>query len=136
MNQPRYLEISQKALGLLAVLFGAITIFAGLRVLTGTNPGYVVFQPLLIYNTVMGFVYIGVGTISWRSLDLGKNGACAIFVLNLIVLIAIGIVYTSGGALAIDSLYAMTLRTVVWLAIFLGFWWLSRRNLDAERHIQ
>lgn len=136
MNQPGYLEISQKALGLLAVLFGAITIFAGLRVLTGTNPGYVVFQPLLIYNTVMGFVYIGVGTISWRSLDLGKNGACVIFVLNLIVLIAIGVVYTSGGALAIDSLYAMTLRTVVWLAIFSGFWWLSRRNIDTERHIQ
>lgn len=134
MNQPGNLEISQKALGLLAVLFGAITIFAGLRVLTGTNPGYVVFQPLLIYNTVMGFVYIGVGTISWRSLDLGKSGAFSIFVLNFIVLITIGVLYTSGGTLAIDSLYAMTMRTVVWLAIFSGFWWLSRRDACCDQN--
>lgn len=134
MNRPEYLKISQKALALSAVLFGAMTIFAGLRVLAGTNPGYVVFLPLLIYNTVMGFVYVWVGTISWRSLNLGKNGAFAIFVLNFIVLAAIGIAYTSGGEVAIDSLRAMTLRTVVWLAIFSGLWWLSRKNADTARH--
>ncbi|MFO7560767.1 MAG: hypothetical protein R6X10_18220 [Desulfobacterales bacterium] len=136
MNRPGYLKISQKALALLAVLFGAMTIFAGFRVLAGTNPGYVVFLPLLMYNTVMGFVYVGVGAIAWRSLNLGKIGARAIFVLNLIVLAAISVVYTSEGAVAIDSLRAMTLRTVVWLAIFSGLWWLSRRNLDTAHHVQ
>ena len=134
MNRPEYLKFSQKALALLAVLFGAMTIFAGFRVLAGTNPGYVVFLPLLIYNTVMGFVYVGVGAISWRNLDLGKKGAFAIFVLNFIVLAAIYIGYTPGGEVAIDSLRAMTLRTVVWLAIFSGLWWLSRRKINTTHH--
>ena len=120
----------------MAVLFGVITIFAGSRALTGTDLGYVVFLPLLIYNTAMGFVYVGVGTIAWRSLNPGKNGAGAIFLLNLTVLAAISVVYTSGGAVAIDSLRAMTLRTVVWFVIFIGLWWLSRRNLGTERQVQ
>lgn len=133
MNRSRYLEISQKALALLAVLFGVVTLFAGSRVLSGTNPGYVVFMPLLIYNTTMGVVYIGVGLISWRTLHRGKKGAFVVFVLNLIVLIAITIVYRSGGAVALESLRAMTLRTVVWWALFLGFWWLDRRNANLAR---
>ncbi len=126
MTRPAYLKISQKALALLAVLFGVITIFAGGRVLAGTNPGYVVFLPLLIYNTLMGFAYVGVGTVSWRNLNLGRNGAFVIFGLNLIVLAAIGIAYAAGEAVAKDSLGAMTLRTVVWLVVFSGLWWLGR----------
>lgn len=128
MNQPAYLEVSQKALALLAVLFGAITIFAGGRVLAGANPGYVVFLPLLIYNTVMGFAYVGVGAMAWRNLIFGRNGAFVIFVLNLIVLAAIVIAHAAGETVAKDSLGAMTLRTVVWLVIFSGLWWLGRRN--------
>lgn len=128
MSQPTYLKISQKALALLAVLFGTITIFAGGRVLAGTSPGYVVFLPLLIYNTLMGFAYVGVGTVVWRNLNLGRNGAFVVFVLNLIVLAAIGIALAAGEAVAKDSLGAMTLRTVVWLGIFSGLWWLGRRN--------
>ena len=131
MNRSEYLKITQKALALLAVLFGAMTIFAGSRVLAGTNPGYVVFLPLLIYNSVMGFVYVGVGAIAWHNLNLGSKGAFAIFVLNFIVLVAIGIEYTPGGEVAIESLRAMTFRTVVWLVIFSGLWWLSRRNTNA-----
>lgn len=131
MNRSEYLKITQKTLALLAVLFGAMTIFAGSRVLTATNPGYVVFLPLLKYNTAMGFVYVVVGAIAWRNHNLGRNGAFAIFVLNFIVLVAIGIEYTPGGEVAIESLRAMTLRTVVWLVIFSGLWWLSRRNSNA-----
>lgn len=128
LNQPAVLKNSQKALALLAVLFGAMTIFAGGRVLAGTNPGYIVFMPLLIYNTLMGFAYVGVGTMAWRNLTFGRNGAFVIFVLNLIVLAAIGIAHAAGEAVAKDSLGAMTLRTVVWLVIFSGLWWLGRRN--------
>ena len=76
----------------------------------------------------MGFVYIGVGAVAWRNLKPGKNGAFAIFALNLIALATISIAYTPGGAVAIDSLRAMTLRTVVWLAIFSGLWWLGRNK--------
>lgn len=121
--------MTQKALALVAVLFGVATVFAGFRVLTGTNPGYVVFLPLLMYNTAMGFVYVGVGALAWRSLHPATIGAGTTFLLNLMVLAAISVAYASGDGVAIDSLRAMTLRTVVWLVIFVGFWWLSRRTL-------
>lgn len=131
MNQPLS-GISQKVLALAAVVFGALTIFAGARVLAGSDPGYVVFLPLLIYNTVMGVVYIGVGAIAWRSLVLGRNGAAAVFLLNLLVLAAIWILHTSGGTVASDSLRAMTVRTVIWFVLFIGFWGLNRRTSGTE----
>jgi len=110
----------------IAGLFGVVTLFAGGRVLLGSDPGYVVFQPLLIYNTIMGVAYLAAGITIWRSLILGKYAAGAIFLLNILVLLGIILVYRSGGAVAVDSLGAMTLRTVVWLVLFLVASWLGR----------
>ena len=110
----------------IAGLFGVATLFAGGRVLLGSDPGYVVFQPLLIYNTIMGVAYLAAGITIWRSLILGKYAAGAIFSLNTLVLLGIILVYRSGGAVAMDSLGAMTLRTVVWLVLFLVASWLGR----------
>ena len=126
----RFYVIGQKVMALAAVVFGAATVVAGARVLTGSDPGYVVYLPLLIYNSVMGVVYIGVGASAWQRIDYGRNGAAAVFLLNLLVLVAIWILYTSGGAVAVDSLRAMMLRTAVWGALFVGFWWLNRRSPD------
>lgn len=136
LSQTDYLGIGQRVLALTAVFFGVVTIFAGIRVLTGSDPGYVVFQPLIIYNTAMGFVYVVVGAIAWRSLNQGRNGAASIFMLNLLALAAIWILYKSGGVVAIDSLSAMTFRTVVWLVIFIGFRWLSRKAIDTDAQFQ
>jgi len=110
----------------IAGLFGVVTLFAGGRVLLGSDPGYVVFQPLLIYNTIMGVAYLAAGITIWRSFILGKYAAGAIFSLNALVLLGIILVYRSGGAVAVDSLGAMTLRTVVWLVLFLVAFWLDR----------
>jgi hypothetical protein len=118
----------QRILALTAALFGLVTIIAGARVLTGSDPGYLVFRPLLIYNTAMGIVYVAAGIIAWRSLDRGKFAAATIFFLNLLVLTAIGFLYATGSAVAIVSLYAMTFRTVVWFGLFLGLAWISRGN--------
>ncbi len=120
-------ETRRKVLAGIAMLFGLVTIFAGTRVLRGADPGYIVFRPLLLYNTVMGFVYAGVGVTIWRRLDPGRKGAATIFLLNLLVLGAIVMVYLSGGAVAVESLRAMTLRTGVWLLLFLGLRRLGRR---------
>jgi hypothetical protein len=118
----------QGALAFAAVLFGLATIVAGARVLLGADPGYIVFRPLLIYNTAMGTAYVATGIIAWRSLDQGKYAAATIFVFNFLVLGTIIYLYAAGSAVAVESLRAMTLRTVVWLVLFLGFKWLSRRN--------
>lgn len=120
------MKITQNILVTVAVLFGLLTIFAGTRVLLGSDPGYIVFRPLLIYNTTMGIVYIAAGIIAWRNIKQGMYVAAAIFALNLIVLTAIIFLYREGSSIAIDSLRAMTLRTVVWFALFSGFWWLWR----------
>ena len=122
------MKITQNALATVAVLFGLVTIFAGTRVLLGSDPGYIVYRPLLIYNAVMGIVYVSAGIIALRNVKQGMYVAAVIFALNLVVLSAIYYLYTEGSAIAIDSLRAMTLRTVVWLALFAGFGWLSYRN--------
>ena len=55
--------------------------------------------------------FLAAGVAVWRSVIAGKYAAGAIFLLNLLVLVAIVAVYRSGGAVAVDSLRAMTLRT-------------------------
>ncbi len=121
-------RLIQNILALVAILFGLVTVFAGGRVLLGADPGYIVFRPLLIYNTVMGFAYIAAGATAWRSVVRGRQAAGAIFVLNLLVLAGIGALYATGDSVAVESVRAMTLRTVVWLALFVGFAWLVRRS--------
>jgi hypothetical protein len=112
----------------LAVLFGLITIIAGGRVLLGADPGYVVFWPLLYYNTTMGFAYVATGASAWRNLKLGMYLASAIFILNLLVLGAISYLFLAGETVAVESVHAMTARTAVWLVLFVGLAWAKRKS--------
>ena len=118
------------AVAIAAVLFGVVTLVAGVRVLLGSDPGYVVYLPLLRFNTIMGAVYVAVGVIAWWNLRLGVYGAAAICVLNLAALAAISYLYTPNGAIASTSVQAMTLRTVIWLALFLILAWSRRLTLS------
>ena len=119
MSTKRPIPIVRTGAAAIAVLFGIMTLFAGGRVLLGSDPGYVVFRPLLLYNTLMGLAYIAAGLAIWRSPVKGRDAAGAIALLNLLVLVGIGLAYRSGSAVAPDSLRAMTLRTVVWIGLFL-----------------
>jgi len=125
---PRDVGMVQRVLALVAALFGVVTVFAGTRVLTGADPGYLVWLPLLLYNTVMGLGYVAAGFLAWRSIERGQLAAAAIFTLNLLVLAAVAYLYTAGQAVALDSVRAMLLRTVVWLLLFLGLAWLGRKR--------
>jgi NADH:ubiquinone oxidoreductase subunit 6 (subunit J) len=99
---------------LAAVVFGLVTILAGARVLTGSDPGYVVFRPLLIFNTIMGFVYVAAGVQIWRNERRGRLWAHGIALVNLVVLLVITALYVRGWSIAVDSLAAMTVRTMAW----------------------
>ena len=121
-------RLGQGFLALVAAVFGLVTLVAGGRVLAGADPGYVVFRPLVIFNTAMGVAYLASAVIMWRSRARGKVAAVTIFGLNLLVLGVIGYLYTAGGAVAIDSVRAMTFRTGAWLVLFLGLAWLDRRS--------
>lgn len=126
-------KVIRRALASVAMLFGVVTIFAGGRVLLGGDPGYSVFRPLLAFNTAMGVVYVVAGIVAWLNVARGKTFAGAIFAVNCVVLMALGYLRFGSGEVATQSLQAMALRTVVWLVLFLGLAWLSRRRHDIER---
>jgi hypothetical protein len=121
-------HMMQRIAAVVACVFGIATIMAGTRVLTGADPGYLVFRPLLIYNTVMGVVYVAAGVVTWLSARWGRSAAAAVFFLNLLVLVAIIALYRSGDAVAVDSVRAMVVRTVVWHLLYLSLVWVSRKR--------
>lgn len=123
---PRTSRTVQLVSAAVAVLFGIATLFAGGRVLLGADPGYVVFRPLLVYNAAMGLVYLASGAVLWRSVSAGRAAAGAIFGLNLLVLVGILVIYRTGGAIAVESVRAMSFRTIVWLVLFSVASWLVR----------
>lgn len=123
----------QMGLALVGIGFGVATLFSGGSVLAGRDPGYVVFRPLLVYNTLMGLAYVAAGAVAWRSAGRGARAAGAIFVANLVVLGIIAWLYATGSAVAVDSLRAMTLRTGVWLALFAGLGWVGRTAPPVRR---
>lgn len=122
------MKILQRMLAAVALVFGVATLVAGGRVLSGADPGYVVYWPLLVFNTVMGLAYLAAGVLAWVHVRRGRNAAAAIFALNLLVLGFVGYRYLGLGGVAVESLRAMALRTVVWLLLFLGWRWLAARE--------
>lgn len=124
-------RLLQAILAAVAILFGVATIVAGARVLGGADPGYVVYRPLVLYNTVMGVAYVAAGIVAWRSVEGGRRLAVTIFALNVLMLGVVVYLYAAGRAVAVDSVRAMAFRTVVWLALFLGLGWLARRRRAA-----
>ena len=121
-------NVAQRSAAVVAILFGLATLVAGGRVLMGySDPGYVVYQPLLIYNTAMGFAYVAAGVAIWVSRQRGKYAAFAIFLFNIAVLLGVVFLYANGGAVAVDSVRAMAFRTSVWLALFVVLAWKVQR---------
>lgn len=117
----------RRALSFIAIAFGFATLIAGARVLAGADPGYVAFRPLLLFNTVMGVVYMVTGLLIWRGTSAARVAAGSIFVVNLAVLAGIAYLYRADGAVARESLAAMSFRTAVWLLLFVGVVWDQRR---------
>ncbi len=121
-------SLGQRIAAIIAALFGLATLIAGGRVLLGySDPGYVVYQPLLIYNTVMGLAYVAAGALIWFDLPRGKIAALGIFFLNLLALAGVMLLFSRGGGIAVESVRAMVFRTSVWLALFVVLAWKGRR---------
>lgn len=76
-------------------------------------------QPLLVFNTVMGAVYVAVALRIRADAARGRVGAAAVTVLNLAAWLALIGYAATGAPVAVDSLVAMGIRSVVWGTIFL-----------------
>jgi hypothetical protein len=111
-----------------AIVFGLVTLWAGGTVLAGRDPGYVVYRPLLLFNTVMGLAYVAAGVLAWRRPIDGRNAAAVILVLNVLVLARVIYLYRIGAAVAVDSVRAMSFRSAAWLMLLLALGWMSRSS--------
>ncbi len=112
-----------------AILFGIASLAAGWSVLTGRDPGYLVYRPLVVFNTLMGALYIGAGVMAWRRAHADRLAAAGIFIANLLVLGYIATLFRAGTA-AVDSVRAMVLRTAVWLVLLLLLTWTRRATRE------
>jgi len=114
-----------------AILFGLASLWAGGGVLAGRDPGYLVHRPLVVFNTLMGLVYVGAGVLAWRRARADRAVAAGIVGANLLVLAYVVYLHRSGGGAAIDSVRAMVLRTGVWLVVLFLLMWARRAPRDA-----
>lgn len=112
----------------IALVFGVVTVAAGASVLAGRDPGYLVYRPLLIFNTVMGVAYAAAAVLIWRNLARGRLAATAILALNVAMLGLVIYLFRTSDVVAVDSVRAMIFRSAVWLLIFGVLVWMGRRQ--------
>ncbi|MDP2207543.1 MAG: hypothetical protein Q8K98_02050 [Bacteroidota bacterium] len=112
----------------IAVIFSILTTVDGFQVLLGiSKPDYIVLQPLLIYNVIMGVVGVIVGVMLWLNRERALKLAVIVTSMHLIVLALVSMMHLAGGAVALHSVKAMGLRSIVWLGI-VWLTWMSKKH--------
>lgn len=102
----------------LALVIGAMAVFAGGQVLLGQLPDYYVIDWLPIYNLTLGVVSALIASVViWRSNRLALPTATTIFGLHAVVMLILLTAYRQ--VVAVDSLRAMTIRLVAWAVILI-----------------
>ncbi len=108
--------ILNKIAAMLAFIIGAMAIFAGGKVLLGILPDYYVIQWLPPYNFTLGVLSAFLASpLIWKNHPFAMPFALAIFSLHAVVLLILQPAFRH--VVAPDSLFAMTVRLVAWLAI-------------------
>jgi len=116
-DRPRWLT----PVSVFAILFGLLTIKEGGAVLfidgaaRKAAGNYVPF--VLWFNFSAGFFYIAAGIGLWRMRRWSARLAALIAALTLLVFTVFGVHAFRGGAYELRTVMAMTLRSLVWLAI-------------------
>jgi hypothetical protein len=108
-----------RAAAVVAVVFGIATIRAGGSVLFGNGAqaaGNVVGF-VLWFNFLAGFAYVAAGAGLWLRRRWSAQLALAIAAATVLVFAALGIHVAAGGAFELRTVWAMTLRSVVWISI-------------------
>lgn len=121
-----------KTLAVVAIAFGAVTVFSGARALfgdaaaraaVGNAVGYVLW-----FNFLAGFAYVAAGIGLWRARRWAANLALGLAVSTAAIATVFGFHVLAGGA------YEM--RTVGALALRFGFWavvsWVAWRSLRLQ----
>lgn len=118
-RRPR--DAAMRIIAFAAIAFGVLTIKEGGTVLFGGEAAraaaghYVPF--VLWFNFVAGFAYVIAGAGLWWQRRWAVWLAMAIAAATLIVFAAFGVHVASGGGYEKRTLFAMILRSAVWIAI-------------------
>jgi len=106
---------------LVALLFGALTVFSGGRVLFGPEAARVAagnFVPFVLwFNFLAGFAYVAAGVGLWLRRAWAAWLALGIAAATALVFAAFGLHAAMGGAFELRTVAAMTLRTALWAGI-------------------
>jgi uncharacterized membrane protein (DUF2068 family) len=125
-----------RAISVVAVLFGMLTIKEGGAVLLGNEAAlaaagnYVPF--VLWFNFLAGFAYIAAGIGLWKRQRWAAWLAIAIAVATALTFVAFGVHVYSGGAYEKRTVIAMSMRTLVWLTLSAIAWRRLLRFIPAD----
>lgn len=122
--------IFNKIASILALIIGAMAIFAGGSVLLGRDPGYYVINWLPLFNYTIGILTIFfVAILIWRNSRLALPAAIAVFSLQGLAMIILLAGYRE--VVAPDSIVATAVRMVVWLIILGLLFFQQNKNKTA-----
>lgn len=121
MVAQRKQRFAPMVLGLVAVLFGILTIVSGGLVLFGgaavRSAAGAVVPFVLWFNFAAGFAYVaaGLGLMTHKRWSVWLSVAIA--TVTVLVFVALGAHVWSGGAYELRTVGAMALRSIVWIGI-------------------
>jgi multisubunit Na+/H+ antiporter MnhG subunit len=133
LNPPRWLL---RIAALVAAAFGALTISSGGSVLFGAGAAAAgSYVPYVVwFNFISGFAYIAAAIGLWRARRWGAWTASGIAAATALVFAVFGYHIASGGAFEMRTVWAMTLRTVLWTAIAALAWIKGCRDEPVQAH--
>jgi hypothetical protein len=115
-----------KIAAILAFIIGGMAIFAGGKVLLGSDPGYHVINWLALYNYTIGILTVFITAILiWTNNRLAMPAAIATFSLHTLIMLTLQIAFRN--TVAAESIEAMSLRLIVW-AVILGLMFVGSRR--------
>lgn len=112
-------EAMIRAAALIAVVFGAATVFSGARVLFGDGAAgagdYIAY--IVWFNFLAGFAYVAAGIGLWLRKPWAAGMSLALALLTALFFAALGGHIAAGAAYEMRTVAAMALRTGFWLAV-------------------
>ncbi len=110
--------IGIKIILIIGLLFSIISIIEGTSVLLGiSTPGYIIVPALLYYNIIFAIVGLGTSIGLWLRTKWSVRSSVTIALFHSIVLILVAVFHFVDGTFAIDSVRAMSIRSILWIAI-------------------